>query len=76
MGEPCRQITPSEHVLSVIQIKVLALAADGKCNDEMSAVLGLSPHSIQKIMMQAMDLLGAASRTGAVAKALRMGIIK
>lgn len=69
-------LTPSEHTLEARHIAVLQYSANGKTNTEIRMLTGLSENSIQKHITQAMDRLGAPSRTAAVAIALRRGLIR
>lgn len=54
---------------------VLALLAEGLSHDEIGARLSISGETVRTHVRKACDRLGAATRTEAVAKALRQGLI-
>jgi DNA-binding NarL/FixJ family response regulator len=66
MPEP---LTPREA-------EVLQLLADGLGNKEIAAGLGISEHTIKFHIRSILGKLGAASRTEAVARGLRSGLIE
>jgi DNA-binding CsgD family transcriptional regulator len=61
-------LTPREH-------DVLALVADGLPNREIARQLGISEHTVKFHLASVFGKLGASSRTEAVQRALRMGLI-
>jgi DNA-binding NarL/FixJ family response regulator len=52
------------------------LAASGRSNKEVAQELGLSPRTVQTHLASVFSKMGVASRTEAVIKGLRSGIIK
>jgi LuxR family quorum sensing-dependent transcriptional regulator len=61
--------------LSDRELEVLAWAAEGKTDQEIGAIIGLSSHTIDKYMRQIKTSLDAATRTGAIVAAIRCGLI-
>lgn len=61
--------------LTVRQIEVLSWAAEGKTDQEIALILGLSDHTIDKYMRQIREALGAVNRTAAIVVAMRRGLI-
>lgn len=57
------------------ELDCLRLTADGKTSEEIAAMLGLSMHTATQYLTSAAQKLDAVSRTHAVAKALRLGLI-
>lgn len=57
------------------ELQCLTLTADGKTSDEIAAELGLSVHTTNQYLATATHKLNAMSRTHAVARALRLGLI-
>ncbi|CAG0967331.1 MAG: helix-turn-helix transcriptional regulator [Rhizobiaceae bacterium] len=57
------------------ELDCLRLTADGKTSEEIAAMLGLSVHTATQYLTSAAQKLDAVSRTHAVAKALRLGLI-
>jgi len=55
--------------------EVLCLLADGHSNDAIGRQLSISPETVRTHVRKAMDKLGAATRTQAVATALRKSLI-
>lgn len=62
-------LTPREH-------DVLTLVADGLPNREIARQLGISEHTVKFHLASVFGKLGASSRTEAVQRALRMGLIQ
>jgi DNA-binding NarL/FixJ family response regulator len=67
--EPRRKLTPRE-------VDVLGLLAEGLQHEEIGRRLGISSETVRTHLRKASDRLGAATRTQAVATALRMGLIQ
>lgn len=69
--------SPSGDVpaMSNRELDCLRLTADGKTSEEIAAMLGLSMHTATQYLTSAAQKLDAVSRTHAVAKALRLGLI-
>jgi DNA-binding CsgD family transcriptional regulator len=59
------------HALSRREREVLALAAQGKTNGEIAAVLGMSPQTAKKHMEHILHKMGVENRTAAVALSLQ-----
>jgi DNA-binding CsgD family transcriptional regulator len=57
------------------QIEVLSWAAEGKTDQEIAMILGLSDHTIDKYMRQIREALCAVNRTAAIVIAMRRGLI-
>jgi DNA-binding NarL/FixJ family response regulator len=55
--------------------EVLRLLADGKRNEAVASVLGISPLTVRSHVKKAMEKLEADTRTQAVANALRQSLI-
>jgi DNA-binding NarL/FixJ family response regulator len=55
---------------------VLGLLANGRSHEEIGAELGISIETVRTHLRKASDRLGAATRTQAVATALRLGLIE
>jgi DNA-binding CsgD family transcriptional regulator len=62
------QLTPREH-------EVLALVADGLRNREIAERLGVSEHTVKFHLAAVFGKLGATSRTDAVRRGFRLGLI-
>jgi len=58
------------------EMDVLELLADGLQHEEIGRRLGISPETVRTHLRKASDRLGAATRTQAVATALRQGLIE
>ena len=67
--EPSEQLTPRES-------EVLRLLADGLGNKEIAVKLSISEHTIKFHIHSILGKLGAASRTEAVTRGLRSGLIE
>jgi DNA-binding NarL/FixJ family response regulator len=65
---PGRTLTPRE-------LDVLGLLAEGLQHEEIGRRLGISSETVRTHLRKACDRLGAATRTQAVATALRLGLI-
>jgi DNA-binding NarL/FixJ family response regulator len=57
------------------ELEVLRLLADGLRHDEIGTRLGIGSETVRTHVRKASDRLGAATRTQAVATALRQGLI-
>ncbi len=65
---PVEALTPREH-------DVLVLLADGVGNREIASRLGISEHTVKFHLSAIFGKLGATTRTDAVRRALRFGLI-
>ena len=66
--EPVEPLTPRER-------EVLELASDGLSNRDVAAALGISEHTVKFHLASVYGKLGAGSRTEAVRRGLRRGLI-
>lgn len=67
--QPLEGLTPREH-------EVLTLLADGLPNRDIAARLGVSEHTVKFHLGAIFGKLGASTRTEAVQKGLRSGVIE
>lgn len=74
------QITPDlfeiEKPLSRREMQIVAWAASGKSNSEISMILGISENSIDSYMRRAFSKLKVHDRTSAAVKAISMDIVR
>ena len=68
LEQPLEGLTPREH-------EVLTLLADGLPNRDIAARLGVSEHTVKFHLGAIYGKLGASTRTEAVQKGLRSGVI-
>ena len=66
---------PDGDKLTAKETLVLKLAASGRSNKEIAQELGLSPRTVQTHLASVFSKMGASSRTEAVIKALRCGVL-
>ena len=64
------------EALSDREVDCLLWTSAGKTSAEISEILGLSEHTVNHYLNRAAKKLGTVNRTQAVAKALRIGLIK
>lgn len=69
IDQPVEGLTPREH-------EVLTLLADGLHNREIAGRLGVSEHTVKFHLGAIFGKLGASTRTEAVQKGLRLGVIE
>jgi len=67
--EPVEQLTTREH-------DVLALVSDGLPNREIATALAISEHTVKFHLASVFGKLGVSTRTEAVQRGLRLGIIE
>lgn len=67
--QPVEGLTPREH-------EVLTLLADGLHNREIAERMGVSEHTVKFHLGAIFGKLGASTRTEAVQKGLRLGVIE
>jgi DNA-binding CsgD family transcriptional regulator len=67
--------SPASAILTARERDVLALMAEGGSNREIGAELGISPKTVNRHVENIFDKLAVSSRTAAVAKALKAGLI-
>lgn len=58
------------------QIEALQWVAEGKSNEDIAVILGVSPETVKRQIDQARETLNALNRAHAVAKAIRAGLIQ
>jgi DNA-binding NarL/FixJ family response regulator len=79
-SHPLRAPEPGEEVgataLTAREHEVLVLASDGLSNREMASVLGISDHTVKFHLASIYAKLGASTRTEAVRRGLRSGLIE
>ena len=66
---------PAED-LSEREVECLILTSAGRTSAEISEILSVSEHSVNHYLNRAAKKLGTSNRTQAVAKALRIGLIR
>lgn len=67
---------PDEKSLSVREIEVLSLVAQGASNKEISRQLSISEATVKTHLVHIFDKLGVADRTAAVTTSLKRGILR
>lgn len=67
---------PGTRQLTSRELEVLTHMADGRTNQEVAEVLGLSPRTVKTHVQHLLAKLHAPDRTGAVATAFRLGLIR
>ena len=67
---------PSVGIITPREIEVLSWVRDGKTNDEIAAILGLSMLTVKNHLRNAMKKLVVRSRGQAVAKAIALGFLR
>ena len=67
---------PAHNGLTTRQLEVLALLVDGMSDKEISAKLDLSPFTVHRYVRQIVKALDTSSRTEAVVRAIRQGILE
>ena len=70
-----RATEPSDYGLSPRETEVLALMADGLVNKEIASQLGVSVHTVTNHIRSIYAKLHVNTNTGAVAKAIREGLV-
>ncbi len=68
LDEPVERLTPREY-------DVLELLTEGLSNRELAGVLGFSEHTAKFHVQALLTKLGASTRTEAVVRALRLGVL-
>lgn len=71
-----RETTPRNITLTVREADVLQWMAEGKTDWEISKILHVSEHLVDKMARQIREKCGAVNRVQAVAAAIRAGIIR
>ncbi|MGC0143516.1 response regulator transcription factor [Pseudactinotalea sp. Z1732] len=70
-----RQSTGPAGRLSVRELEVLRLVAEGRANREIAGDLFLSTHTIKRHVAHILDKLNAGNRTEAVARGRDLGLL-
>lgn len=73
---PSRAQEPLIEALTAREHDVLALVADGLPNREIARGLGISEHTVKFHLASIFGKLGVATRTEAVQRGLRLGVIE
>ena len=73
---PSRPQEPLVEALTVREHDVLALVADGLPNREIARSLGISEHTVKFHLASIFGKLGVSTRTEAVQRGLRLGVIE
>ena len=73
---PARSREPLIEALTVRERDVLALVADGLPNREIAHALAISEHTVKFHLASIFGKLGASTRTEAVQRGLRHGVIE
>jgi DNA-binding CsgD family transcriptional regulator len=68
-------IGPKVPRLSRSEIEVLELSSDGRSTKQLAYDLHVSPQTVNTLMDRARSKLDAATKTEAVAKAIRLGLL-
>lgn len=71
-----RRFDPPIESLTAREREVLALVADGLHNREIAARLGVSEHTVKFHLGAVFGKLGASTRTEAVQKGIRLGLVE
>jgi DNA-binding CsgD family transcriptional regulator len=71
-----RSEDPLIEALTEREHDVLALAADGRSNREIATALAISEHTVKFHLASIFGKLGASTRTEAVHRGLRLGVIE
>ncbi len=74
-GTPGREYTAVVEHLTTREHDVLALVADGLPNREIAGALAISEHTVKFHLASIFGKLGVSTRTEAVQRGLRLGII-
>lgn len=75
-GKPGRDYEPPVESLTAREHDVLALVADGLSNRDIAAALAISDHTVKFHLASIFGKLGASTRTEAVQRGLRLGVIQ
>lgn len=75
LGAPAAGDAPAVDALTARELEVVALLAEGLPNKGIAARLGISEHTVKFHVNAVMSKLGAQSRTEAVVRATRLGLI-
>lgn len=70
-----RMLGTRPYRLTPRQLDTLRWAAEGKTDQEIASLLGISGHTVDKYMRQCKEALNAANRTAAIVRAIRYGLI-
>jgi DNA-binding CsgD family transcriptional regulator len=71
-----RKVEPLMEALTMREHDVLALVADGLPNREIATALAISEHTVKFHLASIFGKLGASTRTEAVQRGLRLGVIE
>lgn len=74
-GESLTQGIPAQETLTPRELEVLQAIADGMANKQIARALGMSEHTVKFHVNAILGKLGASSRTDAVVRATRAGVL-
>ena len=74
-GTPAREYAAPVEALTAREHDVLALVADGLPNRDIAARLAISDHTVKFHLASIFGKLGVSTRTEAVQRGLRLGVI-
>jgi DNA-binding NarL/FixJ family response regulator len=69
------QLAAHKHGLSVADLRILGLLAQGHSNGEIADIICRSPHTVKDSVKKIMQRLNARRRAEAVACAIKLGLI-
>lgn len=69
------RVAAEKHGLTVADLTILQLLAEGRSNGEIAQVVCRSPHTVKDSVKKIMQKLGAKRRAEAVACALKLGLL-
>ena len=75
-GKPAREYPQAVEMLTTRELDVLALVADGLSNRDIAGRLAISEHTVKFHLASIFGKLGVSSRTEAVQRGLRLGVIE
>lgn len=67
---------PADFDLTARETEILALLVEGLTNKEIALRLVLSPRTIETHVVRVLGKLGVGSRSRAIAKAVRTGLVR
>jgi ATP/maltotriose-dependent transcriptional regulator MalT len=74
--KPAREYNEPVEALTSRELDVLTLVADGRSNRDIASVLAISDHTVKFHLASIFGKLGVSTRTEAVQRGLRLGVIE